>query len=179
MKGVSSTSFPMSIAVSAVVKPSGILLALMSCMYLGFASAGAVLAFALSGASSGWLPRTLFAAGAFCVAIAGILHAIRNRKSLHIDISGNGQIKVAEDDAWTPGQRDRQPAVRGDKVVASLQPNSTIWSFLLLLRLEKEDRTVRSWVILPDCTSAESFRALSVAIRWIAAHNDRAERKIL
>jgi toxin CptA len=167
----------MSIAVSTVVKPSRILMLLVGAMFLGAA-------FLLSMLIWGWIPgeaaalRLLVPLAAFPIAFAGLRHVIRGRKSLHIDISGNGQITVDEDEASSgaPGQKAEKGRRR---VTVKLMPDSTIWSFMLLLRLQTEDRKVRSQVILPDCMNTEDFRALAVAARWIAVHNEPAERKIL
>jgi len=48
---------------------------------------------------------------------------------------------------------------------------------MLLLRLQADNGD--KWVvpILTDCVSRDEFRALSVACRWIAAHNDSADHK--
>jgi toxin CptA len=95
-----------------------------------------------------------------------------NRTSLHIDISGIGQIRLAEHNelaAVLAGDPNQSP-VFGE--VLQLQADSTIWSFLLLLRLQSRDQKVKTLPILPDCVGVDNFRALSVACRWIATHNN-------
>ncbi|WP_151446255.1 hypothetical protein [Lacisediminimonas profundi] len=47
--------------------------------------------------------------------------------------------------------------------------DSTIWPKLLALRLCRADGTRTGLVVLPDMVEPEGFRALVVAIRWIAA----------
>lgn len=167
----------MSIAVSTVVKPSRILLLLVGGMFLGAAFLLSMLIWGRISEEAAAL-RLLVPLAAFSIAFAGIRHVIRSRKSLHIDISGNGQITVDEDEASSVAM-GQKPEKGRCRMTARLMPDSTIWSFMLLLRLQTEDRTIKSRVILPDCMSAEDFRAMAVAARWIAAHNDRAERKIL
>jgi hypothetical protein len=102
-----------------------------------------------------------------------------NRKSLHIDISGIGQIRLAEHNelAAVPAGDANQSPVFGD--VLQLKAASTLWSHLLLLRLQDTDQKVSILPILPDCMSADNFRALSVACRWIATHHNSDEYKNL
>lgn len=164
----------MSIAVSAVVRPSKLLRLLIGILVvLAIVSIGSVTVLArLSSMTSIVL----------IAAFAGILHLAIVRanwlkKSLHIDISGNGQITVEEDipvcraEAAAPVRRtpDAGKAFR-------LMPDSTIWPHLLLLRLRAEDHTIRNLLVLPDCMDEASFRALSVACRWIGTRNDPMER---
>jgi hypothetical protein len=52
-----------------------------------------------------------------------------------------------------------------------LVENSVLWPHLLLVRLESTSGMRYVLTILPDCMSDEEFRAVSVACRWIAAHN--------
>jgi len=49
--------------------------------------------------------------------------------------------------------------------------NSVLWPHLLMVRLESSSGVRRLLTILPDCMSDEEFKAVSVACRWIAAHN--------
>jgi hypothetical protein len=102
-------------------------------------------------------------------------------KSLRIDISEHGQITVTEDKTCTnrSGQAKTDESSQQDHAVTTLVkllPDSTIWPNLLLLRLQAEDRKVRNVLILRDCMGTEDFRGLSVACRWIAAHNGQAKR---
>jgi hypothetical protein len=50
-----------------------------------------------------------------------------------------------------------------------LLDGSTLWSGMMLLRLQSESGRVHVLRILPDAVSQHEFRALSVALRWIAA----------
>lgn len=85
---------------------------------------------------------------------------LRPGKSLHIDISENGQIKVEEDKAIDTAARQNCLAIaKEESDVVKLMPDSTLWSFLLVLRLRAVDKSVRSVVVLPDCMGAEKFRA--------------------
>jgi hypothetical protein len=65
----------------------------------------------------------------------------------------------------------RKPSLQEDAAVFRLVENSVLWPHLLMVRLESSDGIRRLLTILPDCLSDEEFRAVSVACRWIAAHN--------
>ena len=95
-----------------------------------------------------------------------------NRKSLHIDISGIGQIRLAEHNELAAVLADGANQSLAIGEVMQLQAASTLWSYLLLLRLQGIDQKVKILPILPDCVEADNFRALSVACRWIATHNN-------
>lgn len=102
-------------------------------------------------------------------------------KSLRIDISEHGQITVTEDKTCTIQSEQVEPGAplqlnRATPAVVRLLADSTIWPHLLLLRLQAEDRRIRNVLILRDSVSAEDFRSLSVACRWIAAHNGQTKR---
>lgn len=166
----------MSIAVSAVVQPSRSLAILL----LGIGSGSFLTACLIGIGYVGHFPypwRQVVSLPLFVIPVWAISCTIWHKKSLHIDISENGQIKVEEDKALAAQPRqDCLLQVRDDSKMVRLMPSSTLWPHLLLLRLQAQDRQVMNILILPDCMSADSFRALSVACRWIAAHNDHAER---
>ncbi len=166
----------MSIAVSTVVEPSRLLLVLLGSLAIGI-SYVAYLVGAGHVANLSMVWRLLLALGLSGIPFLAIYRTICCRKSLHIDISGNGQITVEEDNALDAGSRHAyQGQVKRSSELVRLLPSSTIWPYLLLLRLQREDRSIQNVLVFPDCMSINSFRALSVACRWIAAHNDRAKR---
>lgn len=162
----------MSIAVSAVIQPSRLLLLLvggMSVILLGIA------ALVITGfiGSLSLLVRIFLAGICASVAIAVFLREKRKTKYV-IHISGVGQIRLRT-------ESNSEHAVVGDAEgeIVHLLPASTIWSGLLLLHLQN-DRQQRTVVtVLPDAVSAESFRALLVACRWIVLrHADASKSNI-
>ena len=179
----------MSIAVSTVVVPSRRLALLLASFCLGVAVILWQLAFSALGNLSLSLRVTL-AVAVSLLPVWAACRAIWPGKSLRIDISEHGQIRVAEDKAcigkgwWRrcgpavqsaqEGQAEQHQDVDG--TIVALLPDSTIWPHMLLLRLRASKHETRNVLILRDCLSAEHFRALSVACHWIAAHNDQAER---
>jgi toxin CptA len=165
----------MSIAVSAVVRPSRLLLAAIGAMCLCILSVAVTVGFG----AVGELPfgsRVAIAVICAGTAFSCFFAAIQSRKTFHIDISGVGQIRLSQDNdaAGISGSRER-PDQRGSGEVVQLLADSTIWPGMLLLRLAGQNRRVTNLLILPDSLAAQDFRALSVACRWIAAHNNRAE----
>jgi hypothetical protein len=58
----------------------------------------------------------------------------------------------------------------GDRVALVVQPDSTVFSRLIVLRLRVgEEKRISSLVLLPDQMSAEQFRVLRLWLRWHAA----------
>jgi toxin CptA len=169
----------MSIAVSAVVRPSGILLAAVGAMCLCVLAAAA----AIGSGAVGELPfssRIVIAGIGSGLAIFGFFQAILGRKTFRIDISGVGQIRLVEDnDAAGFPETEQSPDQRGSGEVMQLMADSTIWPGLLVLRLKRPDNRITSLTVLPDSLPIDDFRALSVACRWIAAHNNRAEGELV
>ena len=126
----------------------------------------------------GALPRLLVSTLAFFLAFFGFYHGVRHRKTLHIDISGSGQIRIAEVLPMTSCASADRPHFRADATVVGVIANSTIWPNLLMLRLRSDEGCVAVLPILQDSVSQEAFRALSVACRWIAARSGRREKGI-
>lgn len=168
----------MSIAVSAVVQPSRILFWVTAGMSLVVALIGILIAAGLVGDS----PLVIrMNAGSACIFLAywAYNRAATNKKSLHIDISGIGQIRLAEHNelAAVLAGGAKQSPVFGE--VLQLHASTTLWPFLLLLRLQSTDQKVKTLPILPDCVGANNFRALSVACRWIATQKKSDQYNIL
>lgn len=164
----------MSIAVSTVVYPSRLLAVVFGSVCMASACLACLIALGFTGNFSP-LWRAVIVLALSVIPVLASSGVIRNKNSLHIDISYNGQIKVEEDKALAAVHTKAVlQQERSSSEVVKLMPNSTIWTHLLLLRLQAKDRKIRTVLILPDCMSANSFRALSVACRWIAAHNDHA-----
>jgi hypothetical protein len=162
----------MSIAVSAIVAPSRLLFALVCAMSSIVLVVGLMIVFGHVGELA---PGVAVPLGAACVfaAVFGVYHGVARRKPIHIDISGEGRIRLRELHAARSCRYAEQPHLQGQGQLVSLLESSTIWPNLLLLRLQDEGGTTRTVPILPDCVSRDSFRALSVACRWIAAHGVR------
>lgn len=165
-----------SIAVSAVVQPSRILSFALASM-----CAGAVLiGLATVMGSYGGAPAVVrWIAGALCIG-AGLMAARRMLApgiARRIDIFGSGQIRVSEHGSSCsagggPGHAENAACLW------QLLPTSTLWSSLMILNLRSEHGARVELLILPDTMSQTSFRALSVACHWIAAHNNRAGSEI-
>jgi hypothetical protein len=169
----------MSIAVSAVVKPSRYLLAAVLALCLGIVFIGVMVGL---GHVGDLLAPMRVGVAIFSVFLAcfGVCHTVRHQNPLHIDISGVGQLRLTRVDA-IPGscQEKNWPHVNEGGEVVRLLNDSTIWPHLLLLRLQKDSGKITVVPVLPDSVSRDGFRALSVACRWIAAHNNSTEHKNL
>jgi hypothetical protein len=158
----------MSIAVSVVVYPSRILRILLISVALLVAGIDVAVIAGWLG-ELGLLPRTLAGMPIGFMAFFGFYHGVRHRKTLHIDISGAGQIRVAEEVSFSPCEREVDPHLKPNGTVVEMLDDSTLWPGLLVLRLRAGDGRVTVVPILLDCVSKDAFRALSVACRWVAA----------
>jgi len=159
----------MSIAVSADIKPSRLLLTLMAAVAIIVAFIGVVLAFTLVGHLS-TVFRVMLAASCILAAGSAFWVTLRNRTAVWLHISGTGQIRLVEHHVAARAKHSAQ-VMRGG--LAQLLAGSTVWPSLLLLRLRLENGRVRTIAILPDSVSKDTFRALQVACRWVASHNGK------
>jgi len=163
----------MSIAVSVVIQPSRLALVLVGAICLGSALIGIVIGFGRVGELA---PAMRYALAGACVIIGfGVFYyAMRAGKAHHIDISGIGQMRLAETTAVAdPASNNARPDSLHVSEVVSLKDDSTLWPFLLVLRLENQEGRARTVIVLPDSVDRAGFRALSVACRWIFAHSGR------
>ena len=116
--------------------------------------------------------RFIIAGSCLVAALSGFYWAAQTRKTFRIDISDIGQIRLEE---YIGAGRFSSLAEAAKGNVVSLLPDSALWPHFLLLRLRGEDNQITVLPILRDCVGSEEFRALSIACRWIAAQNNRAE----
>ncbi|HZW12762.1 MAG TPA: protein YgfX [Noviherbaspirillum sp.] len=161
----------MSIAVSAIVQPSRVLFVMVAAM----AGMIAIIALSVGLGFVGELSLVVRASMAgllLILAVFGFYHGTRHRKTIHIDISGAGQVRLTKMNESGPCTSMNWPHVGDSAQVVQILRDSTIWPHLLLLRLRADSGIVTTLPILPDSVSRDSFRALSVACRWIAAHNN-------
>jgi hypothetical protein len=169
----------MSIAVSAVVKPSRLLFTAVCALCVGVAFAGLMVGFGQVGDLS-WPVRLSLAIFSVFLACFGVCHTVRHQNPIHIDISGVGRLRLTKfDEPIGSCQEKNWPHVKDDGEAVRLLSDSTLWPHLLLLRLKTENGKITVVPVLPDSVSRDAFRALSVACRWIAAHNNSTEHKIL
>lgn len=168
----------MSIATSVVVKPSRLLSAAADVMSLLCCAIGIGIGLGAAGELS---PGYRAAIAAFTVFLSffGFYHGVCYGKTIHMDISGTGQLRITEMSADGACADTNRPHVYEKGEVVRIMNNSTIWPHLLLLRLQSVSGTITIVPILPDSVSREGFRALSVACRWMVARNHSSGHDIL
>jgi toxin CptA len=166
----------MSIAVSTVVYPSRVLLVMVGAMSVAVVAIGIAVAFGQVGELS-TTSRLFLATLVIFLAVFGFYHGARHRNPIHIDISGTGQLRLTDVSDSGACIDTNWPHVRTNGEVVRLLNNSMIWPHLLLLRLQSESGKMIMLTVLPDSVSRDSYRALSVACRWIAAHRNPSEGK--
>lgn len=161
----------MSIAVSTVVHPSRVLFALNGAM----ASIAVGVAIAIGAGYIGDLPipvRALLSSLVFFLASFGFYHGMRSRKTIQLDISGTGQIRLLKAVGQPSCTAAIRPHVKEIGEVVRLMKDSTIWPHMLVLRLQSESGRTTVVPVFPDSVDREAFRALSVACRWISVQNE-------
>ena len=152
----------MSIAVSAIIRPSRMLAALVLAMSGVLFGAAALLWLQ----ADSLLHDVLAGACALTGSALGLFPLLR-RKSVHIDVTGIGQIRLVD---TSPDAQfvSTSPSVRSVEVVQMLR-DSTFWSSLMVLRLQSGSGRVTVLTIFPDSMERSAFHTLSVACRWVAA----------
>ncbi|MET2990336.1 protein YgfX [Herbaspirillum seropedicae] len=164
----------MSIAVSADIKPSRLLLLVTGFACLCVALTGVLLCVWLPGSWS-WPARIALALACIIAAGVALLTVLRERKTIWLHISGTGQIRVVEHLLAASSRTKPQVMSAG---LAQLLAGSTIWPGMLFLRLRLESGKTRTIPVLSDSVSEDTFRALSVACRWLISHNTAKARML-
>ncbi|WP_220807239.1 protein YgfX [Noviherbaspirillum aridicola] len=123
------------------------------------------------------LLRAILAAASIFLGFFGFYHGVRHRKHQHIDISGTGQIRLVETGDTGPCAAANRPHLKKNGQVVHLLPSSTLWRRMLLLRLRTGSGRIITVPVMPDSVSQDSFRALSVACRWILSRNDSTDTR--
>lgn len=157
----------MSIAVSVVVRASARLRVLLACAGVLHCA----VALALVGGVLGPLRHPMLG-GALC-ALAGVgaaRAALQAIKTLQIDISGSGQIRLTVQPIMASPQSDAQTGA-----LVRLLPGGVLWPQLMLLRLGDDGAAVAAMAIFPGAVSPEAFRAVSVACRIIGGRRADVE----
>lgn len=154
------------IATSVVIHPSCLLRCLLLAMSALLLSA-ALLLWETPATEARLVMHQLLAMVCVAAALGLLDRALTLTKSFVIDISGTGVIRlnhtrqVAADTGHSVSN-DQQ----GSEVVQLLK-DSTLWSSMMLLRLRLVNGQVVVIPVLSDAMSADSFRHLSIACRWI------------
>ncbi|MDB5797917.1 MAG: flagellar hook-length control protein [Paucimonas sp.] len=174
----------MSIAASVVIKPSrqlACLLAVFGATLFSIAVYFALLApvpgILLLADAGAQHPTQALLAGLLAPVVLVLASAsffywsFRSRKSFRLDISGLGEIRLREHYTGVAAADGKSSldSPGGDHYVVHLMEDSTLWPMLLALRFRTTAGASICLIVLPDMVGPDAFRALAVAIRWIAA----------
>lgn len=165
----------MSIAISAEIRPSRI----FSSIFLGFATffllTGILIGMGKVGHFS-FVSRQLLVLFLVLTFFFLIFSYFISRKTLRIDISGNGQIRLKEyrRSVSKPSSEDTFSSTCIESW--ELAENSTVWPALLILRLKTGNGRKTIVLICPDSVKKEQFKSLYTSIRWIEAHRKMHEK---
>ena len=152
----------MSIALSAVIRPSRLLRAALAAHGAASAAAAALL---LAQPARVHAPALLALACTACALLAwrGAANAGNARQ---IDISGLGEIRLSVQQSLG--------AATAMSEALRLLPGSTVWpSLLILLLRDATGGAVAVVTILPDSVHAGQFRKIAVSIRSIARRDNK------
>lgn len=144
----------MSIAVSAVVRPSSC----VRLLHAGFCCATI--------ASAAWCDGRLGALLCVIGGLAGLAGGLKKAKPRRIDIFDVGQLRLTV---------YQQAGAACAAVPVVLLDGSTLWPRLLLLRLGQDGGPVTALVVLPGSVEVAAFRPLALACRAIAARSVEQE----
>lgn len=159
----------MSIALSTLVRPSRSLLLAHVAMALVLLLTALHLALSVNHAQLHYSLNLLLAVICATASIALVALPFRRRTALRIDVTGLGQIRLVETHPHAEAGLVTPSAAEGE--VVQLCQGSTLWSSLMVLRLQSVSGRVTTLILLPDSLSDDAFRSLSVACRWIAARH--------
>ena len=161
----------MSIAVSAVIKPSRLLRVALT--VFAAVSAGAAMAL-LSGQFGRFHVAHVLAAACLLGSLVAGRAGAGLTTTRRIDISGLGEIRltVQHSIGATPGSEPGMAPAAPELV--RLVAGSTLWPGLLLLTLQGDQHGARTVLtILPDSVAPDQFRRLAVSINAIARRDNK------
>ncbi|MGV8892231.1 MAG: protein YgfX [Burkholderiaceae bacterium] len=167
----------MSIAVTAVVRPSRLLLVMVTVAWFCLILIAGLVGCNYLGVLSAWERPFIVIAYVFVASACWSVFFFA-QKSYLITISSIGQIRLLELGASVGNGLIVLDNDSSDKFIVNLQNDSTLWPKLLLLRLRSDNGHLTVLCILQDSVSLQSFRSLSVAFRWITARVKRDINKI-
>lgn len=167
----------MSIAVSTVVRPSRLLLAIVTAAWLCVMLIVNLVGSNYFGIFPLW-ERLFLAATCFVVAAPCWSLFFFAQKFYLITISSAGQMRLLELGSFANSTHEAFNVDNNCWIVVNLLENSTLWPKLLFLCLRSDSGRLIVLRILPDSVSPQSFRSLSVACRWIVARNNRSGDEI-
>ena len=167
----------MSIAAATFVRPSRLLLAMVTAAWLCITLIAALIGCNYLCILSSW-ERLFVVLVYFSVASLCWSFFFFAQRYYLITISSTGQIRLFE--LGTSGNNGRGAFYNDStgKFIVNLLEDSTLWPKLLLLRLRSASGHLTVLPILPDSVSLQSFRSLSVALRWIAARVKRDNNEV-
>jgi toxin CptA len=162
----------MSIAVSAVIRPSRLYLFLCLLFSLDLCITAVLLCHRLVELFN--LVHCL-AVLIVCVipVFALLIPVFRSRNIVRIDISGNGQIRLFQTKRTTPPyqfQNHSEIDLHAGEIVRLLG-DSTLWPHIMSLRLQSEKGKIFTVLVFPDSVEQKNYRSLMVALRCVKNHD--------
>ncbi len=163
----------MTIAVSAVIRPSRLSLFLYLLFALNLCMTAVLLFYRLE-SFLGFMQRLAVAAVCVIPVFALLIHVFRSRNIVRIDISGNGQIRLfhTKRSAHAFQFQNNFEINRNDYELVRLLGDSTLWPYYMSLRLQSDMGKIFVVPIFPDSIDQPLFRSLLVALRCVKHYDD-------
>ena len=161
----------MSIAVSAVIRPSRLYLFLCLLFSLDLCITAVLLCHRLVELFN--LVQCLAVLIVCVIPVFALLFSVfRSRNIVRIDISGNGQIRLFQTKRTTPHYQVRlySELDLDAGVIVRLLGDSTLWPHIMSLRLQSERGKIFTVFVLPDSVEKKIYRSLMVALRCVKNH---------
>lgn len=164
----------MTIAVSAVIRPSRLSLFLSLLFALNLCIT-AVLLFHRFESILGFMQRLVVAVVCVIPVFALLISVFRSRNIVRIDISGNGQIRLfhTKRSAHAFQFQNKVEISRNDYEIVRLLGDSTLWPYIMSLRLQSNTGKIFVVLIFPDSVEQPLYRSLLVALRCLKNQDDR------
>lgn len=166
---ISFTYQSMSIAVSAIIRPSRIL----SGFILGMAGLFILISVAVFTGQLGEFAgygTEIVGITNLCMALFLLFIYFREQKTFQIDISGIGKIRIREIKEARKVYLSEADDINQSREEFHIIKGSTVWPSVLFLWLESNSGSKIMIRVFSDSVKKDEFRALYVACRWIATH---------
>lgn len=162
----------MTIAVSAVIRPSRVFLVLVLLFSLNLCVTAILLWHRLIGLFN--LVQCLAVLLVCVIPVFALLYPVfSSRNIVRIDISGNGQIRLFHTKRRSSAnqfQKNSEINLHAGEIVRLLG-DSTLWPYYMSLRLQSDTGRIFTVSIFPDAVDKKIYRSLIVALRCVKNHD--------
>ncbi|MFZ6748425.1 protein YgfX [Undibacterium sp. Ren11W] len=162
-----TTTKSAAMAIAMTLHPSPTLLCLVLMMY---GLANAVFGFAIYHLNLAWWSSSLLLVLTLGLSSLALFKFLVGRRRAYLEISETGDIILR----W---QNAKHEVI--SSLLVSLDVQSSCSEYFLILHLRLPDMTSVVIPVLRDSVSADDFRKLAIALRWMTRHAYREQDRLL